>query len=329
MPDELLSKVRSSLWFGRNFHPAIGQRGVVHRSYRVLNVSVRELSAEEEHTMKFAKYHALGNDYLVIDPDWFKGAVPTKEQIKRICHRHYGVGSDGILVGPGETAHHGFSLRIFNPDGSEAEKSGNGIRIFARYLWDSGIVKDEPFVILTAGGPVTSHVHEKGQSVSVEMGIVSFDSTRIPVAGPPREVLNETITLLGKNLTYCSATIGNPHTVILCSDVSEDMARQFGPLIEADKRFPNRTNVQFMKILSRESIQIEIWERGVGYTLASGSSSSAAAAVAYRLNLCGSHVRVLMPGGAIEVTIGRDFSALMKGPVTRICEGTLFEEAFI
>jgi diaminopimelate epimerase len=280
--------------------------------------------------MKFIKYHALGNDYLVLDPaDYNNGVTPTVEQIKRICHRNYGVGSDGLLIGSRKAPDRDFSVRIFNPDGSEAEKSGNGLRIFSRYLWDTGLVSDKPFTILTAGGSVTARVDENGKTVTVDMGKISFDSTKIPVAGPPREVLNEAITVAGETLNYCSATIGNPHTVIIRNDISEEMARRLGPLIETDGRFPLRTNVQFMKILSRKSVQIEIWERGAGYTLASGSSSSAAAAVAHRLGLCGPHVKVKMPGGTLDITIGIDHSVTMKGPVTRICKGTLFEEAFL
>jgi len=279
--------------------------------------------------MKFTKYHALGNDYVVLDPADGNGTIPTGEQVKRICNRNYGIGSDGVLFGPGKVPGYDFYLRIFNPDGSEAEKSGNGLRIFSRYLWDRSLVSSNPFTILTPGGPVTAQVGEDGKMVTVEMGKVVFDSTKIPVAGPAREVLDETITVAGKTLHYCSATIGNPHTVVICNDMSEDMARRLGPLIETDKRFPHRTNVQFMKVLNRDNIQIEIWERGAGYTLASGTSSAAAAAVAFRLGLCGSHVDVKMPGGIIEISIGKDYSIQMKGPVTRICEGTLFEEAFI
>jgi diaminopimelate epimerase len=276
--------------------------------------------------MKFTKYQALGNDYLVLDPS-DGNDMPTGERIKRICHRNYGIGSDGILFGPLKAPGYDFFLRIFNPDGSEAEKSGNGLRIFSRYLWDRGLVSNKPFNILTIGGAVSAQVGDNGKIVTVEMGKVSFDSAKIPVTGPAREVLNETITVAGLTLNYCSATIGNPHTVVICHDISEEMARHLGPLIETDKRFPHRTNVQFMKVLNRNSIQIEIWERGAGYTLASGSSSSAAAAVAYRLGLCDSHISVKMPGGIIEIRIGKDFSVEMKGPVTRICEGTLFEEA--
>src|SRR6059036_1398918 len=119
--------------------------------------------------MRFFKYHALGNDYLVVDPREFS-AVPTPEQIRVICHRHFGIGSDGILWGPLPSKKAAFGLRIFNPDGSEAEKSGNGLRIFSRFLWDQQLVKDEPFTIETLGGVVKSVVREGGKSVQVEMG---------------------------------------------------------------------------------------------------------------------------------------------------------------
>jgi len=277
--------------------------------------------------MHFAKYHALGNDYIVINPADVAG-TPIIPQIRLICHRNYGIGSDGILLGPLEAKEADFGLRIFNPDGSEAEKSGNGLRIFSRYLWDKGLVGDKPFTVLTAGGKVTCQVHRGGGSVTVEMGAVSFDSTRIPVLGSPREVVNETIVVGGKAFTFCAATVGNPHCVILRDAVSRDEATRYGPLIETDPRFPSRTNVQFMKILDRKNIQIEIWERGAGYTLASGSSSSAAAAVARKLGHCDSEITVHMPGGTIEITVSDRFFIVMTGPVLKIAEGTIAEESF-
>jgi len=276
---------------------------------------------------RFYKYHALGNDYLVLNPSELVGELDAF-RIQRICHRNFGVGSDGILLGPLETKGGDFGLRIFNPDGSEAEKSGNGLRIFSRYLWDQGLVKEKPFTIMTPGGRVESTVKERGRSVTVRMGQVSFESTRIPVKGAAREVLNETMVLDGEKLLYCAATVGNPHCVVLREDVSEEVARRLGPLVERDPRFPNRTNVQFMKVLDRSHIQIEIWERGAGYTLASGSSSSAAAAVAYRLGLCGGQITVRMPGGDLDIRISEDFSVQMTGPVTKIAEGTLSPEMF-
>jgi len=277
--------------------------------------------------MKFFKYHALGNDYIVLDPaDVGNELLP--QQIRSICHRNYGIGSDGILFGPLISPQGDFLLRIFNPDGSEAEKSGNGLRIFSRYLWDKGLVQENPFIIMTEGGKVISRVHTGGKNVTVEMGKVSFDSRTIPVEGPPREVINETIIINDQELSFCAATIGNPHCVILRDEVSKEEAQKWGPLIEKDPRFPNRTNVQFMKICDRKNIKIEIWERGAGYTLASGSSSSAAAAVAYKLGFCDSHIAVNMPGGTIQITVSEDFSISMIGPVVKIAEGTISNDMF-
>jgi diaminopimelate epimerase len=277
--------------------------------------------------MKFFKYHGLGNDYLVITPTDVEGEL-TESQIRLICHRNYGVGSDGILFGPLESSECDFGLRIFNPDGSEAEKSGNGLRIFSRYLWDQGLVKSELFSIATAGGNVKSQVYAGGKSVTVDMGNVSFDSTKIPVTGDPREVLNETLSFGNVDMTFCAATIGNPHCVVLCDKISEEDARKWGPHIETDPRFPNRTNVQFMKVLDRSDIQIEIWERGAGYTLASGSSSSAAAAVAHKLDLCDSEITVHMPGGQLQISIKENFFITMTGAVTKVSEGIICEEMF-
>src|SRR3989441_1666222 len=277
--------------------------------------------------MKFFKYHALGNDYLVIDPQDLPSPL-TRLQIKVICHRNFGVGSDGILLGPLPSDQARFALRIFNPDGSEAEKSGNGLRIFSRYLWDRQWIKNEEFDIQTPGGVVTSRVLDDGKTVRVEMGQVSFQSDRIPVTGPPREVINETIAVEGRTFTFCAATIGNPHCVIPLPEISAELARQYGPLLETDAHFPKRTNVQFLKVLDRKNIQIEIWERGAGYTLASGSSSSAAAAVARKLGLCDPSITVHMPGGKLAIEISSDFDILMTGPVTKVAEGIIAAEMF-
>lgn len=275
--------------------------------------------------MKFAKYHGLGNDYLVLNPRDFR-QLPSRRQISLLCHRNYGIGSDGILWGPLHNARGcDFALRIFNPDGSEAEKSGNGLRIFARYLWDAKLVADRPFTIWTKGGRVTAHVLSPTR-VSVDMGRVSFLSEEIPVRGRPREVLNESLIANGKRLTFSAATIGNPHCVVILDDISEDLARTYGPAIERDIRFPNRTNVQFVKVVDRRTIQIEIWERGAGYTLASGSSSCAAAAVAHRLGLCDSHIKVLMPGGRLDIRIATNFLVQMSGPVISVCAGVVAHE---
>jgi len=277
--------------------------------------------------MKFEKYHALGNDYLVLPSEELKGDL-TEEAIRLICHRNFGLGSDGILLGPLPSDKAQFGLRIFNPDGSEAEKSGNGLRIFSLYLWDTGQVKDKPFTIDTMGGVVKSQILDGPDKISVEMGRVSFQSDSIPVTGEPREVIGESIEAGGQTFTYNAATIGNPHCVIPLDDISEELARRIGPDIENHANFPQRINLQLLKAIDRNTIQIEIWERGAGYTLASGSSSSAAAAVAHKIGLCDRDIRVRMPGGEIEIQISEDYDIHMSGPATRV--GTMvLDEKFL
>jgi diaminopimelate epimerase len=277
--------------------------------------------------MKYVKYHGLGNDYLVIRPDDIAGDLETS-QVQRICDRNYGVGSDGILLGPLHSDKCDFQLRILNPDGSEAEKSGNGLRIFSRYLYDEGLVHETKFTVETLGGTVICHVQDSGKTVSVEMGKVSFLSTLIPVVGEEREVLQEHMEIAGNKFEYCAATVGNPHCVILFEPITPELAQKYGPLIEIDSRFPHRTNVQFLEVLDRQNIRIEIWERGAGYTLSSGSSSTAAAGVTYKLGLCGPNVTVHMPGGDLVISFSKDLTATMTGPVTRICDGSMDLEMF-
>jgi diaminopimelate epimerase len=164
--------------------------------------------------------------------------------------------------------------------------------------------------------------------VRVEMGKVTFWSDEIPVTGSRREVINETLDAGGRRFTFCAASVGNPHCVLPLPEISEATARQLGPMIECHPLFPRRTNVQFLKVIDRGNIQIEIWERGAGYTLASGSSSSAAAAVAHRLGLCDRSITVHMPGGNLAIELQKDFQVLMTGSVTRVGEGELAAEMF-
>jgi diaminopimelate epimerase len=275
--------------------------------------------------MHFSKYHALGNDYLVLDPK--DAELPSEADIRTICHRNFGIGSDGILYGPLETAKADFGLRILNPDGSEAEKSGNGLRIFARYLRDCGKVGTDPFTVETPGGVVTCVVNADASSITVDMGRVSFEAADIPVKGIDGPVLDQPIELKGETYRMYAATIGNPHCVLPMENVSEALARQLGPLIEMHPLFPRRTNVQFLKIIDRKTIQIEIWERGAGYTLASGSSSSAAGAVARRMGAVDSDITVNMPGGQIQLHIDDNYAVRMTGPATRVAYCKLDLEA--
>lgn len=263
----------------------------------------------------FAKYHGLGNDYLVVTSAAVQNR-PLSTLIPILCDRHRGPGADGVLVDEGLNAARERLLRIFNPDGSEAEKSGNGLRIFARYLWDRAEVGRDPFTILTAGGPVSAVVDRDGHMVTIDMGEARFST------------LHGRMMCRGEELEYHSVTLGNPHCVTF-GEVTPERAREFGPLIERDRRFPDRTNVQFAHVMGRTDLTIEIWERGAGYTLASGSSACASAAVARKLGLVDEEVTVRMPGGTLAITVwGDDYQLRMCGPVVRVMEGRTDPEIF-
>lgn len=291
------------------------------------------ISTSAEAGRRFAKYSALGNDYIVLDPaDWPE--PPTPEAIRRICDRHRGVGSDGILYGP-TTRTEPFGLRLFNPDGGEFEKSGNGLRIFARYLWDRRIAKAREFRINTPGGEVTAHLlDERGGRIAMDMGRLSFDSRTIPVSGAAREVLDEEVGVGAERVRINGVTIGNPHCVVFLDGANAALARKFGgltrelalaigPQLEALPLYPARTNVQFAEAIDRHTLRMEIWERGAGYTLASGSSSCAAAGAAIRTGRCQSPVTVRMPGGEMLVEVSDDWSARLTGTVDPVAVGEL------
>jgi diaminopimelate epimerase len=280
----------------------------------------------------FKKYHGLGNDYIVIDPN-VRDVAMTEANIRLICDRNFGVGSDGILYGPdrttdgGETPSSIPALRIFNPDGSEAEKSGNGLRIFAKYLFEKGYVGSRTFKIKTLGGIVHVQVKdEQANLIRINMGKVTFVSDEIPVARTRREVVNETLDIDGTPYKVTCLSIGNPHCVIPMDQVSEEKARQIGPFVERHKMFPNRINMQIVKVLDRANIDIRIWERGAGYTLASGSSSCAAAAATHKLGLVDNRITVHMPGGELLIEIAPDGEIFMTGPVEGTFEGTFHSD---
>jgi diaminopimelate epimerase len=259
----------------------------------------------------YVKSHGLGNDYIVIDPANVPFEV-TPEAVRLICDRHRGVGSDGILlVSPADGAD--FGMRIFNPDGSEAEKSGNGARIFAKFLRDHGYTEADRFTLHTAGGRVSCILRrEKGRvvQVTVDMGKARFDPL-------------DAIEVDGRRIEVTAVSMGNPHCVVIVPDLAEVDVHALGPKIERHPAFPKGTNVQFAQVVSRSEVRVLIWERGAGYTLASGSSSCAVAAACHRRGLVDRSVMVSMPGGQLAIAITDDGEIRMHGPVEEICEGDL------
>jgi len=276
----------------------------------------------------FFRGHGLGNDYIVMDPKELTIKL-TPKNIKAICDRNWGLGSDGILaLVPSKKAD--FGLRIYNPDGSEAEKSGNGLRIFARYLHATGKTKKKHFTVETKGGLVTIdlHVdrHGDASAVTVEMGQATFKPAALPCTMAVDELIQQPIDAAGHALSFTGVSVGNPHCVVFKqagkSWSREDLLK-FGPVLENHSLFPKRTNVQLAVPTGPKEIVILIWERGAGETQASGSSSCAAASAAVRLGLVKSPVTVKMPGGTLNIEVAPDFSLTMKGPVAEVARGTL------
>ena len=260
------------------------------------------------------KYHCMGNDYLVFDPN--KNDLELNaENIKKMCSRHFGIGADGILAGP-YLGENDFYVRIYNADGCEAEKSGNGMGIFAKYLRDAGYVQKTTISWKTLGGEETVfYLNEDATRVKISMGHPTFWSDEIPVTGERREMVNQTM-VFGKipYVTTC-LSMGNPHCVIWMNEISKEMVCRIGEHSETSEYFPEKVNTQILNVLDRTNIQIEIYERGVGYTLASGSCACAAASAAYRLGLADPHMYVHMPGGTLEVEIKEDGMVYMVGEV--------------
>ncbi len=280
-------------------------------------------------TVPFVKGHGLGNDYIVMEEATLSAPL-SAAQITRICDRNWGVGSDGILlrVPPWDGAD--FGLRILNPDGSEAEKSGNGLRIFAKYLRDHGHAKRDTFTVSTKGGRVECQCQlEAGRVriVTVEMGRCTFVAPEIPMNGPARDVVGVPLQVDGQALLVTAVSVGNPHCVIFTDRLDEALVRRLGPLVEHHPAFPNRINVQWARVASRAQVDILIWERGAGYTLASGSSSSAVACAAVRNGLCDHGlVEVRMPGGTLSVEVRPDWSIRLQGPVEEVYAGTISQD---
>ncbi len=278
-------------------------------------------------SITYTKMHGLGNDYLYIEtekndhPDW-------PELSRQMSHRHLGAGSDGIiLIMPGET--HEFKMRIFNADGSEAETCGNGIRCFAKYVYEKGLTDQTEFTIETLGGPngVVLTVKD-GEVVFVRsnMGTPKFERAEIPMEGPEGQVKEEAIEVDGQTYAITCANIGNPHAVVFVDGASGDqlleLAQTVGPLIEKHPSFTQRTNVEFVNVLDRQNIVMRIWERGSGITMASGSGSCGAALASMITGRVDRKVQVHLVYGELGIEWSEaDGNVYQEGPATEVYTG--------
>ncbi len=278
--------------------------------------------------MQFFKGHGLGNDYLALDVAALPFAL-TPPGIRLLCDRHRGIGSDGVLARV-DSASADFGLRIYNPDGSEAEKSGNGLRIFGAYLLAEGALAGrERFTVETPGGTVTMEILEQSAEgvllIEVEMGRASFRSAAVGLQGPDREVDGELIELdSGERVAINTVSLGNPHCVVFDDELEPEDLRRRGPLIATHPWFAQGINVQFARAAGPNAVEAWIWERGAGETLASGSSACAVAAVALRRGLVSEReIEVRMPGGVLEVEVREEWDLVLRGPVEGVYRGEL------
>lgn len=277
----------------------------------------------------FVKSHGLGNCYIVIDSDKIDFEL-TDERVIRICDLHFGVGSNGILLKvPSKIAD--FGLKIYNTDASIAENCGNGLRIFSKFLHDYGYLSSDKFTVDILGRLIHCEILEKNAAgkaikVRVDMGKANFVAKQVPVNFPKEECINESVTFGGKEFRINCVSVGNPHCVVFRDELNQEELLKYGPIIETDKMFPNRTNVQFAHVVNRNLVEIKIWERGVGNTLASGSSSCAVASAMRKNNLVDKDVTIRMPGGELQISIDEEWNIKMTGPVEEICSGVFCKE---
>ncbi len=272
--------------------------------------------------MTFTKMHGLGNDFLIFEDagdsrDWRKLA-------QDLCRRRLSVGADGILVvlpsGSADTR-----MRIFNPDGSEAEMCGNGIRCFAKYVFEHGIVTKQQMTVETLAGVMVPRLKlEDGKvaEVTVDMGRPQFDRARIPMTGEG-STFDVPLMAGGQEIIVSALVMGAPHAVVLTDDISALDTAALGPAIENHAAFPNRINVDFVQVLDPGNIRVLTWERGAGFTLACGTGSSASVVAMHHKGLTGRSINVHLAAGRLCIEYLEDGRVMMTGPAEEVYTAAL------
>jgi len=264
--------------------------------------------------MRFVKMHGLGNDFIIVNCLEHEMENPG-ETAKKVCKRRFGIGADGlILVMPSDKAD--YMMRVFNADGSEAEMCGNGIRCFAKYLKDRDMA-GKAMAVETLAGIIKPEITDKG--VRVDMGKARLKREEIPMEGPSGKVVDEDFNVLGKTFKVTCVSMGNPHCVIFVEDVENFEVEKYGQAIEKDKRFPKKTNVEFVEVKDSGHIKVRVFERGVGETLACGTGACASAVAGVLNKKTGKEVTVELPGG--KLFIDYKDNVYMTGPAEEVCEG--------
>ena len=272
--------------------------------------------------VNFSKMHGLGNDFMVVD-NVTQNIFLSRDQIKRLADRHFGVGFDQLLmVEAPYSPDLDFHYRIFNADGNEVEQCGNGARCFARFVRMKGLTNRHKITVSTKGGNMTLYIEKDGQ-VTVNMGQPILEPKDIPLQANKRE-LTYILRHQEHTLFMGAASMGNPHCVIEVEDITAAEVHTLGPAVEQHERFPKRANVGFMQIIDESHIKLRVWERGAGETLACGSGACAAAVVGLLQSKLGRNVKVDLPGGALQIRWqGEGHPVKMTGPAEHVFDGQI------
>lgn len=277
--------------------------------------------------MEFIKMHGLGNDFVFLDHFSVAADEDYPKLAKKLCHRRFGIGGDGLVVILSSKVADA-RMRIINSDGSEPEMCGNGIRCFARYVYDQGIVIHNPMRVETLAGVLTIHLNIKEaqvQGVRVDMGEPILRADFIPVLGQGEPVVGETLEVLGETFQYTAVSMGNPHCVIFVEDFATLDFEHLGPAIEKHSLFPRKTNVEFIEVNSPKDLTMKVWERGAGPTLACGTGACASAVAAVLNRKTERAVTVHLPGGDLFIEWGLDNHVYMTGPAKYVFKGEWLE----
>lgn len=275
--------------------------------------------------MEFIKMHGLGNDFICLDHFHCPPQTDYPETARRLCHRQFGVGADGLIaILPSSQAQ--ARMRMFNPDGSEAEMCGNGIRCFAKYIYDTGYVQDRIIQVETLAGILTvslSLTDGVVDQVTVDMGKPFLKPGDIPVLAGRDLAVEQTLEALDRKLTFTAVSMGNPHCVIFVKDLENLEFNALGPAIERHPLFPKRANVEFVRVDNNGEITMRVWERGAGPTLACGTGACASVVASVLEGRTGAKVVVHLPGGDLGVEWRDDDHVYMTGPAAYVFQGKL------
>ena len=278
--------------------------------------------------IKFTKLQGLGNDFVLVDYEEIKNSdIPLSELAARMCDRKFGIGADGlIVVNPDDMkSNTDVCWRILNSDGSEPQMCGNGMRCFAQYVFNHGLVKEKKFSVNTLAGTIIPEVLDN-DLVRVNMGKPILEAEKIPVKSNLFPVLNDTLQAEDRTFQFSAVSMGNPHCLIFTDENTEELAIKYGSSIENNPIFPEKTNVEFIKVISEKHIKINVWERGCGITLACGTGACASTVAAILNNLTENKVKADLPGGTLTIewagnSIDKDNDVFMTGSAKVVFEG--------